>query len=95
MTLDQENHAHQIADAFRSRMLSKYKRGVEEHGGNLWEYSPDDLLEEAIDEAVDQLVYLLTLKHKYQVAAGFSKAPALASKASAFSSDPRQSQAGA
>lgn len=40
----------------------KYEKGVEEHGGKLWEKR--DLIDMAIDEAVDQVVYLLTLKQQ-------------------------------
>jgi len=44
--------------------LAKYRKGAEEHGGNLWDLSEDELLDEAINEAIDQVIYLLTIKLK-------------------------------
>ena len=40
----------------------KYRKGQAEHGGQLW-LNPS-LLDNAIDEAIDQVVYLLTLKEQ-------------------------------
>lgn len=42
----------------------KYKKGVEEHGGNLWEMNIFDLLDNAISETIDQYTYLVTLRNK-------------------------------
>jgi hypothetical protein len=64
MTDEQKAHCNAIAKSFEFHMSNKYKKGVEEHGGNLWEMPEADLLDNAIDEAIDQVVYLLTLKHK-------------------------------
>lgn len=64
MNPEQRTHANWIATQFALRMHKKYKKGVEEHGGNLWDYSEDDLLDMALDEAIDQVVYLLTLIEK-------------------------------
>lgn len=60
----QTDHMSSIAYEFSVLMANKYKQGVEEHGGNLWDLSEDDLLDNAIDEAIDQVVYLLTIKQK-------------------------------
>lgn len=62
MTARQRRHLSRIVAEAGARIAAKYQRGALEHGGNLWEKPATDLLEEAIDEAVDQLVYLLTLR---------------------------------
>lgn len=64
MTQEQMAHMEGISTKFALLMSKKYKKGVEEHGGNLWEMPPMDLLDNAIDEAIDQVVYLLTLKRQ-------------------------------
>ena len=55
-------HVNDIQNEALNRIRIKYMKGVKEHGGNLWEVPVEDLLENAIDEAIDQVVYLLTLK---------------------------------
>lgn len=62
MTEQQYNHLNQILDTFNHRTRRKYEKGVKEYGTNLWEYSSTWLLDAAIDEAIDQVTYLLTLK---------------------------------
>lgn len=42
--------------------MQKYLRGQAEHGGQLWQKS--GLLDMAIDEAIDQVIYLLTLREQ-------------------------------
>ncbi len=64
MTKEQEDHIDTLKEQFCLLAEIKYSRGVEEHEGNLWELSPEDILEEAIGEAIDQVIYLLTLKQK-------------------------------
>lgn len=64
MTDEQMEHMKLIASEFTYLMSQKYEAGALEHGGNLWEMPEADLLSNAIDEAIDQVVYLLTLKHK-------------------------------
>lgn len=58
----QREHRAKIMQAASMRIHAKYEAGAIEHGGLLSDLSADALLENAIDEAVDQLVYLLTLK---------------------------------
>ena len=62
MTEDQEKHLAEIQNAFYKHCDAKYRKGQEEHGGDLFEKTPLELLDMAIDEAVDQVVYLFTLK---------------------------------
>lgn len=64
MTAEQQLHAEYLADQFKQLMVEKYEKGANEHGGNIWEISNEDLLENALEEAIDQVVYLLTLKNK-------------------------------
>ncbi len=58
MTPEQEMHLHRIKAEFAALADAKYRAGVAEHGGNLWEKT--DLLEQALWEAVDLVNYLLT-----------------------------------
>ena len=49
-------------------MEKKYKKGVVEHGGTkLWEMPTARLVENAIEEATDQLTYLLTLRQQMHI----------------------------
>lgn len=64
ITEAQAEHIIRLANEFGGIMTRKYVKGVKQHGGNLWERSPEYLLNEAIAEATDQVVYLLTLREK-------------------------------
>lgn len=64
MTEEQKSHARDIAEEFMDAMFYKYEKGAKEHGGNIWDKEPDWLLDQAIDEAIDQVVYLMTLRQK-------------------------------
>lgn len=64
MTPKQEDHLDSIINDFVDRVSPKYEKGAIEHGGNLWQLSKSELLDCAIDEAIDQVVYLLTLRSK-------------------------------
>lgn len=64
VTPEQKRHITDIQLEFDELSSRKYRKGVEEHGGNLWEAAPLTLLDFAIDEAIDQVVYLLTLRKK-------------------------------
>lgn len=57
-------HLTGIQTKFNSLLQTKYTKGVIEHGGNLWQKK--NLIDMAIDEAVDQVVYLLTLKQQIE-----------------------------
>lgn len=64
LTPEQRTHLQDVINTFNNRVTAKYKAGVEEHGGNLWDNDSLRLIEMAIDEAVDQVVYLTTLRQK-------------------------------
>lgn len=67
MTPEQEQHLEKIKKEFTEKVDAKYRKGVKEHGGNLWEYSIEDLINMALDEAIDQYTYLSTLKRKLKI----------------------------
>ncbi len=64
MTDQQEQHLEHIQEAFERAADGKYRAGVREHGGNLWEMTPRELVLNALAEAVDQVTYLVTLLDK-------------------------------
>ena len=55
-----KSHIAQIV----KRANLKYRKGNAEHGGDLYDLTEYELNENAIDEAIDQLHYLLTLREK-------------------------------
>ena len=62
MTTERYEHLNRLLTESSERIRTKYIAGQAEHGGDLWK--KDDILEMAIEEAVDMLVYLLTLKEQ-------------------------------
>lgn len=64
MTLEQEQHLISIIRRFESMADAKYRAGQAEHTGNLWDLSPLQILDNAIDESLDQVIYLITLRDK-------------------------------
>lgn len=64
MTPEQEKHLGYILSEFEFRADTKYRKGQLEHGGNLFDMTTLDLLEHAIEEAIDQFVYLMSLRLK-------------------------------
>lgn len=68
MTPAQEAHLERIQSAFLWLVDAKYRRGAAEHageyGGELLSISTLRILDHAIEEAIDQVVYLLSLKEK-------------------------------
>lgn len=59
-----DEHREQIIQQAVQRIDLKYRRGQAEHGGQLW--TKPGIIDMAIDEATDQLVYLLTLKEQLE-----------------------------
>ena len=66
MTPGQVHHVNRILNSFKTLMVKKYEGGVKEHGGNLYDRSPLFLVEQAAHEAIDQVVYLITLWEKME-----------------------------
>jgi hypothetical protein len=65
MTDIQEQHLAKILNTTNSLLNAKYRKGAAEHKSTLNEdYTATQLLDMAIDEAIDQVTYLLTLKGK-------------------------------
>ena len=67
MTPEQEKHLQKIKDQFAELVDSKYRKGQISHGGDLWAKS--GLLDMAIEEAIDQVTYLVTLKEQSKISA--------------------------
>lgn len=57
MTKEQEQHLEGIMNYINANLPPKYRKGQEEHGGNLWE---KDCLPLAMEEALDMPVYLIS-----------------------------------
>ena len=64
MTKQQEASLQSIKDRFVKWVDKKYRKGQKEHGGNLWK--KNGLIDMAIDEAVDQVVYLIYLRDQIE-----------------------------
>jgi hypothetical protein len=58
----QATHLHKIVEEARKAITEKYTRGAEEHGTILSDQPLLALADFIVDEAVDQLVYALTLR---------------------------------
>jgi hypothetical protein len=68
MTEEQEKHLQRVKDDFVKLVDPKYRKGQKEHGGDLFTKPSVDLLDSAIEEAVDQFVYLSSLReHLYGI----------------------------
>lgn len=61
----QRNHVHDIKKEFGELLDKKYEQGAAEHGGYIWDQTFLQLLDNALQEAVDSVVYLQTLREKY------------------------------
>lgn len=64
LTQSQEEHLRSIKETFARAVDSKYRRGAEEHAGDLRDRTPLDLIEEAIAENIDQFTFLVTARDK-------------------------------
>ena len=62
MTSEQDAHILGLVEEASALMDRKYRAGQAKHGGDLWAMSASELLDNAILEAIDQVVYLLTLR---------------------------------
>jgi len=57
-----EHHLQAILSSFEKEVVLKYRTGVKEHGGHLWEKS--GMIDEAMNEVIDLYVYLHTLREQ-------------------------------
>ncbi len=64
MSEGQEAHLENIKQTFSDLVEPKFRKGAEEHATILHEQPASLLLDFAIEEAIDQVVYLLTLKQR-------------------------------
>ena len=64
MTQAQEAHLARVKAEFIALVDAKYRAGAAEHGGELLALPDLSILNLAIEEAVDQVAYLLSLKEK-------------------------------
>lgn len=62
MTPAQEKHLASIKKQFSKDLDKKYRAGQKEHGGNVW--LKDGMLDNALDEVIDLVVYLYVLKQQ-------------------------------
>lgn len=62
MTDEQEAHLKHIKTNFSIKADEKYRAGQAEHGGDLIHSNALGLIDFAISEAIDQVVYLETLR---------------------------------
>jgi hypothetical protein len=60
MTPEIEAYLANLKSEFTADLDAKFRAGQIEHGGNIWE--KPGMLEHAIEEAIDQVVYLYTLR---------------------------------
>ena len=60
MSPEHEAHLSHLKTEFTADLDAKYRAGQIEHGGNIWE--KPGMLAHAIEEAIDQVVYLYTLR---------------------------------
>lgn len=64
MNVKAEAHLAQVKEQFLHFVDDKYRKGQLEHGGYLTDKTIEQLTDLALDEAIDQVVYLLTLRNK-------------------------------
>lgn len=64
MSDEQKEHRAKIMQQASMLIHAKYEKGAREHHSLLTDYDAHWLLDSAIEEALDQIVYLLTLKDK-------------------------------
>ena len=64
LTSAQQAHLLSLKDDFHLWLSNKYAAGCYEHGGNVWDMTPLQLVDEALKETIDQFTYLYTLREK-------------------------------
>lgn len=64
LTEEHALHLGELLEVWNRLASTKYYKGAQEHGGHLLDKAPLWLLDEAINENIDQFVYLYTLRQK-------------------------------
>ena len=64
----QEAHLQSVKDRFTNLVDSKYRKGQQEHGGDLIDKNIEDIIDFSIEEAIDMVVYLFTIKEQLEKA---------------------------
>ena len=65
MNKTQIDHLNSLLETTRELLTEKYAKGAEEHDSVLSEdYTALEIVDMAIEEAIDQITYLLTLREK-------------------------------
>lgn len=67
MTEAHERHLEQIKLATCDLLDRKYRAGQKSHGGSLWSMPSAKQVESAIEEATDQMTYLLSLRQSMRI----------------------------
>jgi len=67
MTDAQEAHLERIITMVADDLQTKYRAGQQEHGGDIW--LKPGMLDHAIEEVLDLIVYLYTLRDQLRHAA--------------------------
>jgi len=67
MTTAHEHHLEQIKLATCDLLDKKYRAGQKAHGGSLWTMPAAKQVESAIEEATDQITYLLSLRQNMRI----------------------------
>jgi len=67
MTEAHERHLEQIKLAACDLLDKKYRAGQKAHGGSLWTMPAARQVESAIEEATDQMTYLLSLRQNMRI----------------------------
>ena len=78
MNVERERHLERILDASEGLISDKFRRGQAEHGGNIWE--KPGMLQHALDESADQVVYLYTLEGQMSALAHALRTGAITAK---------------
>jgi hypothetical protein len=66
MTPEQEADLDDILSRFAQLCDRKYRAGQKEHGGNLFDLTLLQLIDHAIEESIDEFVYLIDARKKIE-----------------------------
>jgi hypothetical protein len=66
LTEEQSKHLMRVIGQVAKLTDYKYRKGAKKYGTFLMDLTAEELLDNAIDEAIDQVVYLLSLRDKLQ-----------------------------